>query len=669
MGNKPSVEEVRIQRIRNRPTKPPHHLPPDASLRRRSLEARSQYGQAGSFSGNGDSGLQQYNAEYPLGSCMGVPGGPNQSLAYPFRDVSQYPFTAQEPGLVQYPPEFCQYGPQQIPYQCGEEYALTPFSDLMQQYGCSYATSSTTALTSGSDGGGVGNLSRNDLDFQDDSGGRLRRRVSFAHNQNVSSGTLGILKKKPVSILNKVSSFKALRSGKGGGDDKTKNMEPVSDASPVGSFANANNEGVRESGPEKVKSGMNVRNTSPLVATETHTEEKHIDKAGSVLKSSEFEEQRARSGAQGQMTQKSSPTPVKNDLFDAKDRIYSLVVMEQSLASPLSEGRSPLVERESNKVSVVSDKGETFTVDEIASHEIGSTSIASVKLKEVKNTFVSGYCTALICAEGSGLSSKAPFMQSPSWCVIKKLMGDIIADVALEAKEESKKIQLACAIAAVRGKEIADLLKPEPKFENLSVRPSPLFGMRLVGLEYRNIPDDDKFASMLTDVTKNYGTKAGTEASSYIVLSVMLNKRLLGTRDEDRDVVANSLLLVAAGERVSNLQGVLEKSPDEPLILFDECIYGACHTVSMYVTHEGDTQAAEGLKLQKKITDSRHLPPRFGSAQALNRIIDEAVGRAQARLPELTNQAEKMNTEKFIENRMALKASLNELLEMVRTAP
>ncbi|RNF08888.1 uncharacterized protein Tco025E_07158 [Trypanosoma conorhini] len=359
-----------------------------------------------------------------------------------------------------------------------------------------------------------------------------------------------------------------------------------------------------------------------------------------------------------------------------KSRVRTLLVMEPSPAEDGADEEDdetssslldPLVRvnEDGHSIEVVGAPDTLITPDEIVTHQNGSTSTDSVELKKVRRLFISGHSTSVICSEGSGLAGQTPGLGSPSWCILKEFLIGLIDEVIEEARSSVNHTKLACAFAAVKQQQMADLLRKHPEFGTLSVRPSPLFGIRFVGLEYRNIPDSSTFVSILRDVEENYKESQCSEGT-YIVLSLLLNKRLMGVTDDDGDVIVSSLQIISAGEAVKHLLLALQSSSEEPQAVLDESIYGACHTLSVYVTHAKDMRAAEGFELQSSLMGVKHCLPRYGGARALMKTLDEAIERAEARLMKISNPAEKKSTEIYIENRVVLKRSLDALLEKVR---
>ncbi|KAH9588863.1 hypothetical protein LSM04_002516 [Trypanosoma melophagium] len=362
------------------------------------------------------------------------------------------------------------------------------------------------------------------------------------------------------------------------------------------------------------------------------------------------------------------PTPVKRlstTLTTSGNRVRTLVAIDLSVAQNSPDNSPRIAEEGFNSIGVVKVGDPQLNADEVTWFREDDDIVKSEELKRAKEKFLSGYSVSMICTEGSGVAERAPPLESTSWCMLKKLIHEILDELAEEGKEESKEIQLACAFVAVKGNMVADLLKNKATFERLSVRPSPLFGMRLVGVEYRNIIDSNTFDSMITHVAGVLQENKKVE-DSFIVLSFMLNKRTMGTKEEEGDVVVTSLLVIMAGDAVEKLLSVLEGSSTEAKAILDDCVNGAYHTLSIYVSHQQDEWAEKGFKLLRQLMVAKHEPLRFGSAQTLRKRLGDAVETAQIRLSNMTNPVEKKNTEKFIENRIALMESLNELLEVVR---
>ncbi|RNE99897.1 hypothetical protein TraAM80_08037 [Trypanosoma rangeli] len=358
-----------------------------------------------------------------------------------------------------------------------------------------------------------------------------------------------------------------------------------------------------------------------------------------------------------------------------KSRVRTLVVMESSPEEDkdvegkeeASAYRGPLVRvlQGEHAIKVVGVPDMLITPDEIVTHPNNSNSTESVELNKVKDLFISGYSTSVICLEGSGLTRKVPVFGSPSWCILKEFLRRVIDEAMEEARRSVNHITLAGAFAAIRKDEVACLLEKRPKFKCLSVSLSPLFGMQFLGLEYRNIRDSNAFDSIVHDVEDNCSSFQCTEIS-YIVFSLLLNKRVMGVTDDDGDIIVGSLQIIFLGEAVGNLLVALHSSSEEPQAVLNESIYGACHTLSVYVSHLHDTRAAEAFRLQKSLMNVEHSLPRYGGARTLLKTLDEAIGKADARLMKISNLAEKKSTEIYIENRMLLKKSLDVLLEKVR---
>ncbi|ORC87258.1 uncharacterized protein TM35_000232290 [Trypanosoma theileri] len=361
------------------------------------------------------------------------------------------------------------------------------------------------------------------------------------------------------------------------------------------------------------------------------------------------------------------PTPPKplNTINLSGNHVRTLVTIDSSVIEGSTDNPPLIVQEGANSLSIVNDEDSQLTANEVTLIQEENDIMKSEELKRVKEKFLSGYSVSVICTEGTGIAERAPPLESTSWCMVKKLVNEISERLVEERKEESKQIQLACAVVAIKGKMLADLLKNKPTFENLSVRPSPLFGMRFVGVEYRNINENNTFDSMITHVVDMFRENEEVQGN-YIVLSFLLNKRIISTKEEEGDVVVSSLLFIMAGDAVEKVLSVLDGTSTEAKAILDDCVGGGYHSLSIYFSHQQDKYVKKGFKLQREIMVAKHAPPRFGSARTLRKRLGEVVEAAQTRLLNMTNPVEKKNTEKFIENRIALMESLNELLEVVR---
>ncbi|KEG11620.1 hypothetical protein DQ04_02431000 [Trypanosoma grayi] len=205
-------------------------------------------------------------------------------------------------------------------------------------------------------------------------------------------------------------------------------------------------------------------------------------------------------------------------------------------------------------------------------------------------------------------------------------------------------------MAAVKGgDEVKDLLKSGASYEKMQMTSSPIFGPAIGGLSSKEHRQSSDCAKTFED-----GLKASSKPEELVLAFFVLKQIKKGSSSEET-VYVSSLCFVIAGEEVSHLTGVKDKSKSEPYTLLRYAVGGASASVCLVaVTAEESRKDSVNAALDavKSMRQVKNSAPRSGNVKHFVDFTKNELPKQKAAAEKLNDNPEKQKSAQKIVTRM-----------------